>query len=147
GRELAAPCVARRDLELGLWPLELQLRHALDGGAGEERLVRDESDLAPASLLLWLRQRPPSDVLLRLRVAAQRRPLADLAEREAAVDALGDLGEDGGRIRRHADVEPCSELGDPVELVEARRLDRTTPPLEPALEVHEGAVAPEIARA
>src|SRR5205085_12579167 len=81
------------------------------------------------------------------RVPAQRRPLADLAEREAAVDALGDLGEDGGRIPRHADVESCSELGDPVELVGARRLDRATQPLEPALEVHEGAVALEIARA
>ena len=33
----------RRQLDLRLRPLELQLGHALDGRAGEERLVADEA--------------------------------------------------------------------------------------------------------
>ena len=46
GRDPAPPRVVGRELELRLRPLELELRDALDGGAGEERLVRDEADLA-----------------------------------------------------------------------------------------------------
>ena len=48
GRDPAPPRVLGRELELGLRPLELELRDALDGGAGEERLVGDEPDLSLA---------------------------------------------------------------------------------------------------
>src|SRR5947208_14718977 len=46
GRDRALPGVGGRELELRLRPLELELRDALDGGAGEKRLVRDKPDLS-----------------------------------------------------------------------------------------------------
>ncbi len=119
---------------------------ALDRGAGEERLVRDEPDLPTLRLLLRLGQGLAQDALRRVGIAAQRRPLADLAERQPAVDALGDLGEDARGVRRHVDAEPCGELRDPLELVGAGRLDRAAQPLQPPLEVDERAVTLEVAR-
>src|SRR5439155_3173061 len=147
GRDPALPGVGGRELELRLRPLELELRDALDGGAGEKRLVRDEPDLSALGLLLRLRQRLAHDVLLRLGIEAQRRPLSDLAERQPAVNALRDLGEDRRGIRRHVDVEPRGELRDPLQLVGTGRLDRAAQPLQAALEIDEGAVALEIGRA
>src|SRR4029453_14919206 len=51
GRDLATPRVVSRELELGLRPLELKLGDALDGRAGEERLVCNEHDLPSLRLL------------------------------------------------------------------------------------------------
>ena len=44
-RDAAGRCVLGRDLHLGSRPLELQLGHALDCGAGEERAVGQQTQL------------------------------------------------------------------------------------------------------
>ena len=109
-------------------------------------MYADEPDLASLRLLLRHRQGLARDVLLRVGIAAQRRALADLAEREPAVDALGDLREDARGVRRDVHAEPRGELRDPLELVGARRLDRAAQPLQAPLEVDERAFALEVAR-
>ena len=76
----------------------------------------------------------------------ERRPLADLAEREAPVDQLGKLGEDDGRMRRELDVEALCQLGDPGELVRHGRDHSAAQTLHAALEVVVGPVPLEIAR-
>ena len=83
----AGPDLARR-------ALELQLRRAVDGRAGEERAVGDQPQALGDGLLELV------GALGRLFGARrQRRPLADLAEGDAAEAALRDLLEDDRGMR------------------------------------------------
>ena len=77
----------------------------------------------------------------------ERRLLADGAERDPAEAALGDLLEDDRGVRRELDVEALGELGDPGELVRHGRDHGPPEALDATLEVDEGAVALEVARA
>src|SRR5579864_4309665 len=78
--------VHARQCDLRGRSLELQLLDALDGRTGEERPVADELQSVADCLRLGKGRR--LDMLGGLDVAAQRQALADLAEWEAAVDAL-----------------------------------------------------------
>src|SRR5262245_29853053 len=77
GGDAAPRRIVERELELGLRPLELELGDALDCGAGEERLVRDETHFALARLC-FSRRRRQVDRLVRVSVATERSTLADL---------------------------------------------------------------------
>ena len=81
------------------------------------------------------------------RPVRQGRVLADGAERDPAEAALGELLEDERGVRRELDAEALGELGDPGELVRHGRDHRAAQALDAALEVDEGAVALEVARA
>src|SRR6266511_143286 len=81
-----------------------------------------------------------------LRPRPERCVLAHLAERDAAEDALRDLREYPGRVGRERDVEALRELGEPRELVGARRHDGAPQALEATLEIHHRPVALEVAR-
>ena len=81
------------------------------------------------------------------RPVRQRRPLADGAERDPAEAALRQLLEDERGVRRERDLEALGELGDPGELVRHGRDHRAAQALDAALEVDEGAVPLEVARA
>ena len=72
--------------------------------------------------------------------------LAELLERQAAVDPLGELREDHRGVRRELDVEAVGELRDPGELVGHGRDHGAAQALQPPLEVDRGAVALERAR-
>ena len=139
--------VRARERHLGLRALELELRDALDGGAGEERLVRDEAQARRGGAGAGSGTGGTSTCAGASGVAAQRRALADLAERQAAVAALRELGEDRRRVRRELDAEARRELRDPLELVRAGRRRRPAQALQPAFDVDVGAVALEVARA
>src|SRR5581483_2977231 len=80
-------------------------------------------------------------------VAAERRALADLAEREPAVAALRHLGEDRRRVRGDGDPEARGELREPLELLGSGWVRRAAQALEAALEVHVRPLALEVARA
>ena len=85
------------------------------GGAGEERPVAEEPQRAEEVLAgRRLGGRDRRDRRRRGRVyggaGRQRRPLADLAEGQAAVELLGELLEDDGRVRRELDAEALGEL-------------------------------------
>src|SRR2546427_5185589 len=105
-------CLLLGELDLGVRPLELQLRYPLDRRTGEERAVAYEPQ-------------PASSRRLRGRVDRLRRPgcgrqgsqLADLAERYAAEGDRRHFLEDGGRVRRDLDAEALGELRGPRELV------------------------------
>ena len=81
------------------------------------------------------------------RPVRERRLLAHGAERDPAEAALGELLEDERGVRRELDVEALGELREPGELVRHGRDHGAPQPLDAALEVDEGAVALEVARA
>ncbi len=148
GRDLAPPCVVGRELELGLRPLELELGDALDGGAGEERLVGDESDLAALRLLLRRRAGPElrrAPALRGSRAAAPaRRPRRTRVRRRRAPRPRRRRRAAYGATSTSNRAASCeihsSSSGQGGSTVRRE-------PLQPALEVDERAVALEVARA
>src|SRR5436190_19100182 len=94
GGDPAALRVLVGELDLGPWALELELGHALDGRAGEERAIADEAQPGAARERMAVGELRARAVQPGAR--AERGALADLAERHAAEDLLGHLGEDGG---------------------------------------------------
>ena len=136
---------ARRQLDLALAPLELELR-ACGRRRGPRRAAGRRRGAGPC------RGRGGLSAGFAISPVAahgrgQRGVLADVAERDAAVAALGDLLEGDGGVRRELDAEALGELRDPGELVGARRDDGAALALQAALEVERRAVALEVARA
>src|SRR5207237_5149979 len=128
-------------LDLGLRPLELELRHALDRWPREERTVGDEVERTAR-----LRLGDGGGLGGRLHALAfrprrQRRTLADLTVGDPAEDLLRKLREHDRRVRRDLDAEAAGELRDPGELVGRGRDRRAAQALDAALEVHVAAVA------
>src|ERR687891_1217427 len=117
------------ELDLGSRPLEGELRHPLDGGPAEEGAEADE--LEP-------RARRPARRHLRIRL----RPGELVGGRQ-----LGVLRRGRGRPGIDLDSEALAEPREPFELVRPRGNDGAPKALRPALQVDEGALALEVARA
>ncbi len=152
GRDAPALGVVRGELDLGGRALELELGRALDRRPGEERAVALQAQVAEQVLARRLGQR-----VGRRRRGGRRghvgrsgrqgRTLPDLAVGDAAVQLLGELGEDDRGVRRDRDAEALGELRDPRELVRGGRDRRAAQALDASFEVDVGAVALEVARA
>src|SRR5919106_2971111 len=129
GRDSPRLRIVERELHLGRRALEGELRHALDRRAAEERPEADElqaraGGLAGRDLRIGLR---PGELVRR---------------RE-----LGEVGGGRGGPGVDLDAQAPAEAREPLELVRPGRGDRAPQALRPALEVDEGAVALEVARA
>ena len=110
--------------ELGLGPLELELGDPLDGGAGEERPVAQQAQVADEVLFGDRRRSRRRLGAGRRRLVAdplrQRRLLADGDEGDAAVELRRQLGEDARGVRGDLDAEPSSRAARSTRARQAR---------------------------
>ena len=151
GRDLAPLGVLGGELDLGLGPLELELGHALDRGAGEERPVALQPQLAEEVLGRRRRRRRDRRVgrgagrLVRRRRAAaparrrRRSSAPPRAARESSAKTTDGYGESSTPKRSASFAIQASSSGH-------GRDHRAAEPLHAALEVDVRAVALEIAR-
>ena len=138
--------VRGRELDLAPRALEVELRHALDGGSGEERPVALQAQRAA------LRRRGSERASSRAR--APRRRAAPAAARAARCRRGRGRGRGASRARRRrppraagsSTSKRARELRDPRELVGAGRWHGAAQALHAALEVHRGPVALERSR-
>ena len=126
GRDPAALGVRRRELDLGLRPQELKLADPLDGGAGEERAVAVEPQLADEALVGADGSGAGAGVVGASGAAygfragsGAWRPISSSERSAKRCSASSCVHE--RRRRPDLDAEARGELGDPGELVGAGR--------------------------